>query len=127
MKSTQTGDLGELAFMLEAFSRGFVVSKPFGQSEGYDFIVDTGLKLLKVQVKAANWTKSKGEVRLKFKIAENMSELSEYCKKFDILACYDVELKIFYILPAADITVSSISFSSKTKAYSSKNNWSLFS
>ena len=45
------GNVSESA-ALNAFSRaGFVVSLPFGNGAPYDLVVDTGKRLLKVQVK----------------------------------------------------------------------------
>lgn len=46
------GELAELAFLHKAASLGYTVSKPYGDSAHYDFIVDTGRHLLRVQVKS---------------------------------------------------------------------------
>jgi PD-(D/E)XK endonuclease len=46
--------LAELAFLLKASSLGFAVAKPYGDSDRYDFIVDSGKRLLRVQVKSAS-------------------------------------------------------------------------
>ena len=48
------GEAAELAFMLKAVSLGFGVAKPWGDSERYDFILDTGTRLSRVQVKASS-------------------------------------------------------------------------
>jgi len=39
------GEAAELAFMLKEVSLGFGVAKPWGDSERYDFILDTGTRL----------------------------------------------------------------------------------
>jgi hypothetical protein len=44
--------LGELAFVHKAASLGFGVSKPHGENEPYDFILDSGTRLWRVQVKS---------------------------------------------------------------------------
>ena len=46
--------MAELAFMLKAVSLGFGVAKPWGDSEQYDFILDTGTRLSRVQVKSSS-------------------------------------------------------------------------
>ncbi len=47
------GDLAEMQFMVAVSSRGLVVSKPYGDNEKYDLIVDAGWRRLwRVQVKS---------------------------------------------------------------------------
>jgi len=48
------GELAELAFALKAASLGFRVSKPYGDSDPYDFAVDCGSRIWKVQVKSSS-------------------------------------------------------------------------
>jgi hypothetical protein len=48
------GELAELAFALKATSLGFSVAKPYGDSDRYDFIVDSGKGIARVQVKSVN-------------------------------------------------------------------------
>src|SRR5882762_7849965 len=43
--------LAELAFAHKASAMDFKVSKPYGDSERYDFVVDSGKRLWRVQVK----------------------------------------------------------------------------
>ena len=52
------GEQAECAFMKAAMDRGLVVSKPFGDSARYDFIVDADGRLSRVQVKSA-WVLSR--------------------------------------------------------------------
>src|ERR1051326_6852656 len=46
------GEWAEVYFMQEAMAGGLVVAKPYGESRNYDFIVDSGGKLSRVQVRA---------------------------------------------------------------------------
>ena len=48
------GEAAELAFMLKAVSLGFGVAKPWGDSERYDFILDSGTRSSRVQVKSTS-------------------------------------------------------------------------
>jgi hypothetical protein len=47
------GELAEARFLAKAMDLGLVVSKPFGDSARYDFVVDDGGRLSRVQVKSA--------------------------------------------------------------------------
>ncbi len=50
----QRGEMAEAAFVAKAVSLGLCVSKPWGESQRYDLIVDNGRRLLRVQVKSAH-------------------------------------------------------------------------
>src|SRR5205809_6636714 len=41
----RAGEISEAAFVLRAHSLGFLVAKPWGDSEKYDFVLDAGSKL----------------------------------------------------------------------------------
>ena len=46
------GGSAEMGFMFKAAGLGFGVAKPCGDSERYDFILDSGKRLWRVQVKS---------------------------------------------------------------------------
>src|SRR5947209_1751083 len=48
----RAGEISEAAFVLRAHSLGFLVAKPWGDSEKYDFVLDAGSKLWRVQLKS---------------------------------------------------------------------------
>ena len=48
----QRGELAEMGFMFKAAGLGFGVAKPWGDSERYDFILDSGERFWRVQVKS---------------------------------------------------------------------------
>jgi len=55
LKNTKRcGERSEAAFLHKASELGFGVAKPWGDSERYDFILDNGRRLLRVQVKATD-------------------------------------------------------------------------
>jgi hypothetical protein len=54
MNSKQRGELAEMMFMVKATQKGFATAKPYGDSRRYDFIVDTGSRLWRVQVKSSS-------------------------------------------------------------------------
>ena len=47
------GEISELAFVHKAATLGFAVSKPYGDSDRYDFVVHSGEHFWRVQVKSA--------------------------------------------------------------------------
>jgi hypothetical protein len=47
----RTGELSEAAFLLKAKTLGFGVSRPWGDSERYDFVLDSGQRLWRAQIK----------------------------------------------------------------------------
>ena len=47
------GEAAEAAFLAKATSLGFGVAKTWGDSERYDFILDSGRRLWRVQVKSS--------------------------------------------------------------------------
>ncbi len=49
--SKRTGELSEAAFLHKAVGLGFKVTKPWGDSERYDFVLDSGRRLWRVQIK----------------------------------------------------------------------------
>ena len=48
------GELAEMAFIYKAESLGFEVSKPYGESNRYDFVVRSGQQFQRVQVKSSS-------------------------------------------------------------------------
>ena len=46
------GEVGELAFILKATSLGLTPSRPFGDRRPYDFLLECGKRVLRIQVKS---------------------------------------------------------------------------
>src|ERR1700690_319412 len=56
----RTGELSEAAFVLKATLMGFLVAKPWGDSELYDFILDNGDRMWRVQLKCTEVVSARG-------------------------------------------------------------------
>src|SRR5579864_9761630 len=56
----RTGELSEAAFLLKAETLGFHLTRPWGDSERYDFILDTGPRLRRVQLKCTEVLRARG-------------------------------------------------------------------
>ena len=50
--ASRHGEVGELAFVLKATSLGFNPSRPYGDRLPYDFLLDCGGRVLRIQVKS---------------------------------------------------------------------------
>jgi hypothetical protein len=50
----QHGDLGEVAFLHKATELGFMVAQPYGTIYPFDFILQGGQKLWRMQIKAVS-------------------------------------------------------------------------
>jgi len=92
----RSGEAAEAAFLAKASSLGFAVAKPWGDSERYDFVLDSGHGFLSVQVKS---TQRYAERRYRVKAAgwKDTCTLDE----IDFLAAYIVPMDLWYIVPVA--------------------------
>ena len=103
------GEWVELLFMTRAAEHGLRVMRPWGDSSRYDFVVETGGRFLRVQVKSTNFRKSKFYVY-------SMVRCRQKCytsEDIDIFAIYVVPLDIWYFVPirAASQTTKTIALS----------------
>jgi PD-(D/E)XK endonuclease len=75
----QKGEIAQLKVMLRAMEKGVALSKPLIESR-YDFILDDGQKLERVQVKYADgkWLTSQGSVRINLKSWEGRKMSRRY-------------------------------------------------
>jgi len=84
--------------MLRASEHGLKISKPFGESQAYDFIVDQDSRLLRIQVKC-NSQKADKYGGFHFKILRGNRSKYEF-DEVDFFALYIVNLRIFYLIPS---------------------------
>jgi hypothetical protein len=102
------GELGEAAFLAKAASMGIGVAKPWGDSERYDFIIDPGGGLLKVQIKSAYCVSAarSGGYHIRAQPRQNVSYSPN---EIDLLIAYIVPLDIWYVFPPqAFVNMSSV-------------------
>lgn len=102
LDSKELGDLGELAFILAAGSMGLAVSKPFGDSRRYDLIVDSGRRMLRVQVKSVYRRAARGDYQVTCCSRAGQSGSIIYtAKEIDVMAVYLAPIDIWYLIPVA--------------------------
>lgn len=125
--SKNQGDIGELAFTLKAKNLGFNVAKPYSAITPYDLILDNGVELLKIQVKTTtSKTKHNG-----YKVATGRGRHSKEAYSItdvDYFALYIIGLDIFYIVPAHQITTTTLNLYPGNKSHrldTYRNAWHL--
>ena len=91
--SKARGEAAEAAFLAKVTSLGFGVSKTWGDSERYDFILDSGKRLWRVQVKSSrHFDGSRYIVKLKGAAAYTAEEI-------DFIVAYIVPENLWYVIP----------------------------
>lgn len=89
--------------VLAAYARaGFVVSIPFGTGASYDLVIDTGTRLLKIQVKTG-WRNGGClcyKVRRRVRDSHYNAMRKYTAEDFDYLAVYDPTSEEVYIVPS---------------------------
>jgi hypothetical protein len=95
----RTGEMSEAAFLLKASSLGFRVSKPWGDSERYDFVLDSGGRLWRVQLKSTGVLHARGyEVQPIYGVY-GKGKSGYTPDDIDVLVVHIVPLDVWYPLP----------------------------
>jgi hypothetical protein len=98
----ERGDLGEAAFLHKATSLGFMVARPWRNIYRYDFIVEGGQNLWRVQVKTTSYILG-GLYRLgvchRSKRGAEVYEASE----LDFVVAYVFPEESWYVLPVREV------------------------
>jgi hypothetical protein len=97
----EKGELAELAFLHKAASLGFGVAKPYGDSECYDFILDSGERFWRVQVKSIY-----SRFRRVYRAQAQHSNGRRYkVREIDFVVAYVVPRDIWYVVPVNCVAV----------------------
>lgn len=120
--SKELGLISEMRFQLAATLRGLTVSKPPADSSPYDFIVDTGKKLLRIQVKSTRQKDRSG--RYHFNLKTGRQDRAYTAAEVHFFVLYIVELDLFYIIPQALLRgKKTLKIYDNAKYDAFKNNW----
>lgn len=92
----ERGEWAEMHFMTRAAEHGFVVTKPWGESTHYDFIVERHGHFLRIQVKSTMSRKGKNYA---FMLRGGRTLYTD--DDFDFMAAYIIPLDLWYIIPVA--------------------------
>ncbi len=96
------GEVADLVFMRKALSVEFHVAKPWSENSRYDFIVDSGGHLTRVQVKSVAVPQ-----RDAYPITAGSGHHSKRaytCRDIDLLAAYVVPADAWYLIPVSAFT-----------------------
>jgi hypothetical protein len=101
LKTKEKGELAELAFLHKAASLGFGVARPHGDSERYDFILDSGERFWRVQVKSTSYNEpDRSAYVVNACHNDKGGKVKAYqAAEVDFIAVYIVPLGIWYIVP----------------------------
>jgi PD-(D/E)XK nuclease superfamily protein len=109
MNSKNIGDISEAVIVAEFIKLGFSVSKPFGDNQPYDIIVDAHGKLFRIQIKTGRLKKgvilfnSISSINTRI---EKKREKKTYFGKVDLFAIYCPQNEECYIVPIEEINKS---------------------
>jgi hypothetical protein len=110
------GELVELRFLARAAELGLRVSKPYGDSAPYDFLVESGGTVFKVQVKSTRFQSK----RCKAFMCVTGAQRRRYRKEeVDFIAAYVVTDDTWYIIPLGTIPGCHISLNPRFR----RNKW----
>src|ERR1700731_3171404 len=94
----EQGERGELAFLCKATNLGFALSLPYGQRHRYDFVVDGGGNIWRVQVKTTvrmAW----GMYQVGIHRRSNQKGRAYTESEIDFVAVYILPEETWHILP----------------------------
>ncbi len=95
----RAGELSEAAFLLKAKSLGFEVSKPWGDSERYDFVLGSGSRLWRVQLKSTGVVHARGyEVQPVYGVY-GRGKVKYTADDIDVLVVHIPPRNVWYVLP----------------------------
>lgn len=97
------GEQGELAFLSKASSLGFALSLPYGHMQRYDFVVDSGRNLWRVQVKTTDHILN-GLYLVGVHHRANKKARAYTAQEIDFVAVYILPEQTWYILPVREVT-----------------------
>lgn len=93
-----TGESSEGDFLARAIRMFLGVAKPWGDSRRYDFIIDNGSCLLRIQVKCTECIRAQAyETRATYTVGKGRAVYTK--DDIDFIAAHVVPLDIWYIIP----------------------------
>jgi hypothetical protein len=97
-----TGERSEAAFLYQSSQRRFAISKPWGDSERYDFILDNRpqpeIHLFRIQVKCTDSLRAGAyETRATYSVGRRHIPYTK--RDTDFIAAHVIPLNIWYIIP----------------------------
>jgi len=98
LTSKQRGELAEMMFMVKAAQKGFATAKPYGDSRRYDFVLDVGRRLWRVQVKSSS-AKQYGSYLLNLQRNANGVVVPYDATEIDFVVGYVMPCDAWFVIP----------------------------
>ncbi len=106
MTSKRTGEVSELALALKARTMGFMVAKPWGDSELYDLLLGWGRRLWRVQLKCTRVIRSRGYEVQPIHSVYGKGKMAYGTTEIDALVVHIPPCNAWYVLPVKDFVGS---------------------
>ena len=100
------GDISELRVAVALCEAGYVVSKPLGENQRYDFVADDGERLLRVQVKTGRIRRGVVLFAACSTHGHRNRAQRPYHGEIDLLAVYAPQNGKVYLVPESHLTKS---------------------
>ncbi len=99
----RSGEVSEAAFLHKAVGLGFKVTKPWGDSERYDFVVDAGGRFWRVQIKCTAAMHAGGYHIQPIHSVYGERKVVYTEAEIDVLAAHIVPRDVWYVVPVQAI------------------------
>lgn len=93
------GELGELDFLRKAMGMGMLVSKPWGDSYRYDFVVDWEGRLSRTQVRSTEYLNGLRGYAVHASVWVGTKHVPLTARDIDVLVAYVSSRNIWYVVP----------------------------
>jgi hypothetical protein len=115
LRAHKLGDLGEVAFLHKATALDFMVAQPYGTAYPFDFIVQGGRYLWRVQVKTAAHMR---DGLYSVNICRHLGRRNRAYRasEIDFVAVYIIPEDTWYILPVREVE-NCLAFMFRPKGY----------
>ena len=108
LNSKAIGEISEAAVALAFLKKGYSISKPFGDNQRYDLLVDDGIKIHRVQIKTGNYLKDTIAFNCCSTAPRGDREIRNYINQIEWFAIYCHQLDKVYIVPVEDANKSTM-------------------
>jgi hypothetical protein len=95
------GELGELDFLRKTMGMGMLVSKPWGDSYRYDFVVDWEGRLSRTQVRSTEYRSGLNGYAVHASVYVGKQAVPLTAKDIDVLVAYVSTRDIWYVMPVS--------------------------